>query len=155
MKSQVTAQKSNGRKSKAAVATARSCGLCGKTSKLTKTLCCGKYICDDEAKYELFSYARNSCDRNHRQYTLCSYHHAEEHTGEWKACDECMKAFETEMYVWYGTNEYNFEKLEKPPSFKPTLCASCQSRIKLGEGGYMIKPGGDYLCDSCHEVPMP
>jgi hypothetical protein len=39
------------------------CGLCGKTKKLTKTECCGEWICDDEDKYVLFSYARNSCYR--------------------------------------------------------------------------------------------
>jgi hypothetical protein len=32
-------------------------GLCGKTKKLTKTECCGQWICDDEDKYVLFSYA--------------------------------------------------------------------------------------------------
>ncbi len=37
------------------------CGLCGKTKKLTKTECCDQWICDDEDKYVIFSYARNSC----------------------------------------------------------------------------------------------
>lgn len=37
------------------------CGLCGKTTNLTKTECCGTWICDDEHKYVMFSYARNSC----------------------------------------------------------------------------------------------
>src|SRR3989338_8005647 len=54
------------------------CGLCGKTRNLTKTECCGNWICDDEHKYVIFSYARNSCYRNHRRYTLCGSHHAEE-----------------------------------------------------------------------------
>src|SRR5512136_2648141 len=54
------------------------CGLCGKTKKLTKTECCNQWICDDEDKYVLFSYATNSCLRNHRRYTLCGYHHFEE-----------------------------------------------------------------------------
>ena len=35
------------------------CGLCGKSGKLIKTECCGQWICDDEDKYVLFSYARN------------------------------------------------------------------------------------------------
>lgn len=133
--------------------TAKRCGLCGKVDNLTKTLCCDKLICDDEANYTMFSYARNSCDRNHRRYTLCGYHHAEEHTGTWQACDECGNAFETEMYVWYGTNAYNFEKLANPPSFEPTFCASCRSRINLGEDGYILKPSGKYLCESCFELP--
>lgn len=103
----------------------------------------------------MFSYARNSCDRNHRRYTRCGYHHAEEHSGEWKTCDECRKSFEMEIYVWHGTNAYNFEKLENPPSFEPTLCASCRSRINLGENAYSIKANGEYFCESCFEVPMP
>lgn len=87
----------------------RECGLCGKTKKLTRTECCGQWICDDEDEYVMFSYARNSCYRNHRRYTLCADHHAEDHEGEWQTCDQCRKGFfETEMYVWYGTNEYNF-----------------------------------------------
>ena len=40
------------------------CGLCGKMANLTKTECCGRWICDDEDKYVLFSYARYSCHRN-------------------------------------------------------------------------------------------
>src|SRR3990172_3143759 len=90
------------------------CGLCGKTKKLTKTECCGQWICDDEDKYVIFSYARNSCYRNHRRYTLCAHHHAEEHGDDWKDCPECRNGFETEIYVYYGTNEFNFQKLENP-----------------------------------------
>jgi len=60
------------------------CGLCGKTTNLTKTECCGQWICDDEDQYVPFSYARNSCYRNHRLYTLCGYHYAEGHPGDWK-----------------------------------------------------------------------
>jgi len=62
------------------------CGLCGKTGTLIKTDCCGNWICDDEHKYVLFSYARNSCHRNHSRYTLCAYHHNEGHAGDWKDC---------------------------------------------------------------------
>ncbi len=58
------------------------CGLCGKAAKLTKTHCCDKWICDDEDKYVLFSYARNSCLRNHRRYTLCAYHYVGHFRGQ-------------------------------------------------------------------------
>ena len=75
------------------------CGLCGKAEKLIKTECCGNWICDDEHKYVLFSYARNSCHRNHSRYTLCAYHYNEGHVGDWKGCKECRESFETEMYV--------------------------------------------------------
>jgi hypothetical protein len=124
------------------------CGLCGSTKKLTKTECCGNWICDDEHTYRLFSYARNSCHRNHDRYTLCASHHAEGHAGRWQDCEKCRKNFETEMYVWYGTNEYNFEKLQNPPQFEPTLCRDCGRRISLGEDGYMIS-GGHYYCQRC------
>ena len=108
------------------------CGLCGKTKKLTKTECCGQWICDDEGKYVIFSYARNSCSRNHSRFTLCGYHYTEEHKGSWKDCPVCRNGFETEMYVYYGTNEYNFEKLDNPPAYLPTKCARCGVVISLG-----------------------
>jgi len=97
-------------------------GLCRKTTNLTETECCNNWICDDEDQYVSFSYARNSCFRNHRRYTLCGYHHAEGHSGHWKECSQCREDTETEMYVYYGTNEYNFEKLENPPDYEPTKC---------------------------------
>lgn len=124
------------------------CGLCGKKSKLTRTDCCGQWICDDEHKYVLFSYARNSCHRNHSRYTLCGYHHNEGHEGDWRNCEECRQGFKTEMYVWYGTNEYNFVKLENPPKFEPTRCAKCDRVIKLAEESHSTT-GGRYLCEQC------
>ena len=86
---------------------AHKCGLCGKTTKLTKTKCCGQWICNDEGQYVPFSYNRNSCYRNHQRYTLCGYHYAEEHPGDWKTCPKCKDDFkdEIEMYVYNGTNE--------------------------------------------------
>jgi hypothetical protein len=127
------------------------CGLCGKTRKLTKTECCDNWICDDSHKYVLFSYARNSCYRNHDHYTLCAYHHTEKHAGDWKECAKCSKSFETEIYVWYGTNEYNFEKLPNPPSYEPTKCAQCGTVIVLSEDEHSVR-GDDYFCGDCtHE----
>jgi hypothetical protein len=124
------------------------CGLCGKTGRLTKTECCGQWICDDEDRYVMFSYARNSCHRNHSRYTLCSYHYNEGHSGRWQDCPECREAFDTEMYVYYGTNEYNFEKLANPPAFEPTRCAKCGRVIHLGEDGYS-RTGEGYFCEAC------
>lgn len=129
------------------------CGLCGKTKKLTRTECCGQWICDDEDNYVLFSYARNSCSRNHRRYTLCGNHHAEKHAGDWKDCPKCRKSIETEIYVWYGTNEYNFEKLPNPPSYEPTNCSRCGVVIKLGTDGHSIK-GDEYFCEKCSWIDM-
>lgn len=127
------------------------CGLCGSArKKLVKTECCGNWICDDEDKYVLFSYARNSCARNHRRFTLCGFHHTEGHKGDWKTCKKCLESFEheLEMYVWYGTNEYNFTKLENPPAFKPKYCSKCGNRIVLSEGGYSVLCDV-YRCDKC------
>jgi predicted nucleic-acid-binding Zn-ribbon protein len=125
------------------------CGLCGKTKNLTKTECCGQWICDDEHKYVLFSYARSSCSRNHRRFTLCGFHSGEGHKGHWKDCKKCRASFQTEIYVWYGTNEYNFEKLENPPHYEPTLCDRCGVVIKLGTDGYSVGPKGT-ICERCN-----
>jgi hypothetical protein len=136
---------------KKAVSQPKRCGLCGKTKNLTRTDCCGQWICDDEHTYVLFSYARNSCFRNHRRFTLCGYHFAEGHTGNWQTCSACRKDFEAEMYVYYGTNEYNFEKLKNPPKYEPTLCTKCKKIICLGRDGYSMQ-GGRYYCMECSSL---
>ncbi len=40
------------------------------------------------------------------------------------------------MYVYYGTNEYNFDVLENPPKYEPTKCAACGGVIRSADGGY-------------------
>lgn len=141
------------RRRKRNTASVKRCGLCGKTGKLTKTECCDQWICDDEEQYALFSFARNSCYRNHHRHTLCAYHYYEDHPGDWKTCQKCKDDFETEMYVHYGTNEYNFEKLENPPDYEPTRCAKCNSIIRLGEEAYSMK-GGKYFCTECTDIDL-
>lgn len=129
------------------------CGLCGSArKKLMKTECCGNWICDDHDKYVMFSYARNSCARNHDRYTLCASHIHEKHRGKWQTCTRCRANFDTEDYVWYGTNEYNFEKLKNPPKFKPTHCAKCGDVIDRGEDGYITMPDGKYFCEQCYSM---
>lgn len=125
-----------------------SCGLCGKTMNLTLTECCGNWICNDEHKYQLFSYAPTSCHRNHNRYTLCGHHWNEGHEGDWKTCEKCREDIKSELYAYFGTNEYNFEKLKNPPPFEPTYCAKCKRVISLTLEGYSIK-GGDYYCMDC------
>ena len=115
------------------------CGLCGATKNLTKTECCGNWICDDEGNYVLFSYAHTSCSRNHRRYTSCGAHSASEHAGPWKECQKCRKDIPPEMYAYYATNEYNFDVLENPPPFEPTKCGKCGRVIRLSEGGTLFK----------------
>ena len=129
------------------------CGICGKKKNLTKTECCDQWICDDAEQYVAFSYARNSCWRNHHTFTLCCYHHNESHDGEWKTCSRCRESFETEMYVYFGTNEYNFEKLENPPEYEPTKCSTCGKVIVLSESGYSSL-GDDYWCGECTQKKM-
>ena len=130
------------------------CGLCGKRGNLARTECCGQLICDDEDQYAVFSYARNSCYRNHSRYTLCGFHYNEGHSGDWKSCQKCRDNIETEMYVYYGTNEYNFEKLENPPDYEPTRCSKCDTVIVLGDGGYSCGSEG-YRCGKCSDIKFP
>ncbi len=127
------------------------CGLCGKRVKLTKTDCCDKWICDDEDTYVMFSYARNSCIRNHRRFTLCGAHETEKHKKDWKSCTLCLKMFPAEMYDWYGSNEYNFEKLETLLPFLPIRCGSCGCMIFMSRDGYCSKSDGTYVCENCYE----
>ena len=130
------------------------CGLCGKKTKVIKTECCEQWICDDENQYVLFSYARNSCHRNHRRFTLCGYHYAEDHDSDWQTCSQCREAFETEMYVYRGTNEYNFERLPNPPGYEPTKCSKCNIVINLGKDAFSRK-AGKYLCSQCTDFKLP
>jgi hypothetical protein len=129
----------------------KSCFLCGATKELTKTDCCNHWICDDEDKYVLFSYARNSCHRNHDRYTLCAHHYREEHDGDsWQTCVKCKGDFDTEDYVYYGTNEYNHTKLKKPPKFKKTKCSKCKAVMDRASGGFSSR-GDEFLCMNCTE----
>lgn len=130
------------------------CGLCGNTNTndLTLTECCNQWICDDEHTYVMFSYERNSCHRNHDRYTLCGSHYHEGHSGHWQNCEKCRNYVKTEMYVYFGTNEYNFEKLRNIPSYEPTHCTRCENIINLSEDGYSISKGG-YFCYECSNFP--
>jgi hypothetical protein len=146
--------RSRTRKRKPSTPGAPVCGLCGKRGKLTRTPCCGNWICDDKANYQVFSYARTSCFRNHSHYTLCAYHDHEDHEGEWQDCQACRDAFPGELYVYHGTNEYNFVKLENPPSFEPSHCDKCGAVVSLVAGGYSRGPEG-LLCESCLSLKFP
>lgn len=134
----------------------RVCGLCHQQHKpLMRTECCGQWICDDQDEYVMFSFARNSCSRNHERFTLCGFHFNEQHDGIWTDCQLCRESNDTEMYVWYGTNEYNFVKLKDPPAFEPTLCTVCQKVIRQGEDGY-TRQAGKFYCMECRpEVLLP
>jgi hypothetical protein len=124
------------------------CGLCGKTGRVTRTPCCGNWICDDADKYVAFSYARNSCFTNHAKYTICAFHHHAGHEGRWQDCAKCRGNGPLELYVHHATNEYNFEKLLNPPKFEPTHCAGCGVVIRLAEDGHTLQ-GNKFLCEAC------
>lgn len=124
------------------------CGLCGSTKKeLTKTPCCDNYICDDTDDYILFSYARNSCYRNHDRYTLCGAHFHENHTGEWLDCKKCKENIDLADYNEMGTNEYNFEVLQNPEKVT-VACVHCgftagdtqEFALQTSNGRYCSKP---------------
>lgn len=129
------------------------CELCGKRKNVMQTQCCGHWICDDEENYVMFSFARNSCDRNHRRYTLCGSHFSEGHSGRWQDCKKCREGFKPEMVAYYGTNEFNFEKMEDPPTFEPTKCAKCKKRIDLGHDGYSMR-GSEHFCMRCSALAL-
>ncbi len=130
------------------------CGLCGKTGELTRTECCDNWICNDEHLYVPFTYAKVSCHRNHDRYTICATHHHEGHEGDWKTCAKCRKMCEPEMYAWFATNEYNFERLPNPPAYKPTHCAKCGRVIRLATDGYVVSKG-EYMCSRCGTEGLP
>jgi hypothetical protein len=93
-------------------------------------------------------YTKTSCFEKHDRFTLCGYHHNAGHTGSWKDCPLCRKEFPTEMYVHYGTNKWNFDKLENPPAYEPTKCSTCGKVIVLSKGGYSAL-GDQYWCSQC------
>ena len=127
---------------------AAACGLCGSRGAVTRTDCCGNLICDDAEEHVTSSHARKSCYRNHSHQTICAFHHTEGHDGVWKLCSRCRESFEPEMYAWYATNEFNFDKLENPPAFAPTVCQRCGKRIVLPQGGFTMAEG-KYWCEAC------
>jgi hypothetical protein len=91
------------------------CELCRRlTEHLVKTECWGRMVCAI-----LLSngpvVSKSSCLVKHSRFTLCGVHHNEEHGGDWKSCEVCPKTWPLEMYIWYGTNKWNFEKLENRP----------------------------------------
>jgi hypothetical protein len=127
------------------------CGLCGKTENLVKTDCCDTWICDDTHNRILLSNGQNSCLGKHDHYTLCSYHFTNRHKGDWQNCSACRKSFGTEIYVWYGTNEFNVSKLENPPAFEPTKCIDCGCLIVLSSDHYSKSADG-YRCLNCSDL---
>jgi hypothetical protein len=55
------------------------------------------------------------------------------------------------MYVYYGTNRHNVEKLENPPIYEPTRCRGCGRVIVLSKDAHSRRPDGGYECSGCWE----
>jgi hypothetical protein len=128
----------------------KACGLCGKTKRLTKTECCNNWICDDQDKYVLFSYATNTCNRNHDRYTLCSSHYHEEHEGKWQDCQKCKESFKLEDYAYYVTNDFNFEKLKDAPNVR-IKCVKCDFESDTIED-FAVGSSEGWYCGNCQEA---
>jgi len=138
------------------------CGLCrNATGPLTRTECCNRLVCDDLSNYELFSYGRNSCRRNHDRYTVCSYHHDRQHgTLDWKNCEQCKSGLGLYEFVQRGINpkgasgKYNFgdNVLINPPHVEHPKCSKCNRPIITRDEGFTQswKNGVEILqCTTC------
>ncbi len=118
----------------------KACPACRRrTTVLKRSECCGRMICGEGLKL---------CA--HERHTLCHYHHAEGHAGNWKTCTVCRESFDVERYVYYGTNKYNLEVLENPPAFEPKHCVGCGRVIVLTRDSHEEGPDG-YRCAECWE----
>ncbi len=129
----------------------KTCGICGSKGPLTKTSCCDELICDDIKNDQGVPVEQSECRRNHEKYTLCHHHYRNEHEGDWKECKECRDSFDTEMYVYYGTNEYNVEVLDDPPDYAPTECAECGTVVDRSRDAHQMTQDG-ILCADCCEI---
>eukprot|EP01114_Cavostelium_apophysatum_P000590 TRINITY_DN10539_c0_g1_i2.p1 TRINITY_DN10539_c0_g1~~TRINITY_DN10539_c0_g1_i2.p1 ORF type:complete len:210 (-),score=5.80 TRINITY_DN10539_c0_g1_i2:107-712(-) len=124
------------------------CGLCGnRNGPFTRTRCCNHVVCDDEGDYQLMSFARNSCHRNHSNYTVCAFHYDSGHKGDWKTCKDCQESIGMYEFVEMGTNpkdmpgRYNFldNVLENPPKAEAPKCGVCGKDILTRHGGYSMR----------------
>ena len=68
--------------------------------------------------------------------------------GHGRIARNVKKNMKPEIYIWHGTNEFNFEKLKEIPKFEPTKCLKCQRVINLGREPYAVI-GDQYECFHC------
>ena len=60
-----------------------------RAQKLTKTACCGNWICDDEGNYVIFSTLETVVPETIDDLLPVPHHHEEKHKGDWTTCKEC------------------------------------------------------------------
>ena len=131
------------------------CGICGSKSNLERTPCCGNWICNNEEEYVMFSYSRQYCNRSHRRYTMCGYHHNEGHDGDdWRTCEECKTGMMDDgARSWYSTNGYNFTpgffSAYPKGSMITAECGQCKGRMATGFEGHSYNPGVGTVCMRC------
>ena len=135
------------------------CGLCGKQGPLRRTDCCNRPVCDDYHKYQVNTFSRVSCSRNHERYTICGNHKREhpKETCHWQECFKCLTGYsDLESYAGQGTSYCNFadDAWDDAPPFEPTHCAKCGKLVKLNGEDYTRVPDrkGSILCDPCGEI---
>ena len=74
----------------------------------------------------MFSYARNSCHRNHNHYTLCAHHrNRREHEGDWKSVRAMPEQLYDRRLYLIKTSKCRLRRL--PDIFRP---AFYERRIK-------------------------
>ncbi|WP_425363556.1 hypothetical protein [Candidatus Tisiphia endosymbiont of Hybos culiciformis] len=135
--------------------TKQKCQLCGSTTKpLTTTDCCNNLLCDDAHTYVVFSYAKNSCYRNHDRYTLCSSHYQDNHQGKWQDCKKCKADFNEVDYVEMATNRYNFKTEALKGLARVTIiCVNCQFKSdKMDDFAFRTSQGFYCSKKECQKV---
>jgi hypothetical protein len=122
------------------------CGLCAKQGNLVKTDCCDNWICNDVHKMK-----SESCYLKHASYTVCAAHHSSDHKGKWQECKKCEKSWDMANYVWYATNENNFETLANPPEVPETRCIGCKVLLDL-EYDCIVGTKDGKMCLECSMI---
>ena len=60
-----------------------------------------------------------------------------------------------EMFVWYGTSQYNFEgDWVDPPTFEHTHCSQCGELLKLNIDTVIVKADGTAICQKHQQLSL-
>ena len=77
---------------KAVPITGERCHFCGRNNlPLVKMKCCDQWSCCDTEFMSLRG--GGYCLFQPEHYSICHFHHNENHSGAWQACDECRDFF--------------------------------------------------------------